>query len=49
MLADEMPHATFVAARSILEWRSRPERLDTEATKFVSSCWGEPDTSRQAR
>jgi pimeloyl-ACP methyl ester carboxylesterase len=39
MLADEMPNARFVAARSIVEWRSRPERLDTEAVEFVSQCW----------
>ena len=40
MLADEMPHARFVAAQSILEWRSRPARLDAEAIAFVSECWG---------
>ena len=37
MLADEMPNARFVAARSILEWRARPHRLDAEAVAFVSS------------
>ena len=35
MLADEMPNARFVAARSILEWRARPQRLDAEAVGFV--------------
>jgi pimeloyl-ACP methyl ester carboxylesterase len=39
MLADEMPNARFVAARSILEWRARPQRLDAEAVGFVSQCW----------
>jgi pimeloyl-ACP methyl ester carboxylesterase len=39
MLAAEMPHARFVAARGILEWRLRPERLDAEAVDFVTSCW----------
>jgi pimeloyl-ACP methyl ester carboxylesterase len=39
MLAAEMPHARFVAARGILEWRLRPERLDAEAVDFVASCW----------
>jgi pimeloyl-ACP methyl ester carboxylesterase len=39
MLADEMPNARFVAARSILEWRARPERLDAEAVGFVTQCW----------
>jgi pimeloyl-ACP methyl ester carboxylesterase len=39
MLADEMPNARFVAARSIVEWRARPERLTSEAIGFVSECW----------
>ncbi len=39
MLAEEMPNARFVAARSILEWRTRPARLDQEAVEFVSRCW----------
>ncbi len=43
MLAAEMPRARFVAARSIIEWRSRPARLNSEAIDFVSQCW-----SRQA-
>lgn len=37
MLAGELPNARFVAARSILEWRFRPERLDGEAVAFVQS------------
>jgi pimeloyl-ACP methyl ester carboxylesterase len=47
MLAEEMPNARFVAARSILEWRSRPERLNAEAIEFVASCWG-PEPGRRA-
>jgi hypothetical protein len=39
MLADEMPNARFVAARDFLEWRTRPERLDQEAIRFVAECW----------
>ena len=39
MLAEEMPHAEFVEARSILEWRARPERLDALASDFVSRCF----------
>lgn len=39
MLADEMPNARFVAARSIVEWRSRPDRLNAEAVEFVADCW----------
>jgi pimeloyl-ACP methyl ester carboxylesterase len=49
MLADELPRARFVAAKSILEWRSRPGRLDAEAIEFVSSCWRTPRRSRKAR
>jgi pimeloyl-ACP methyl ester carboxylesterase len=40
MLADELPHARFVRATSILEWRARPERLDREAADFALECWG---------
>ncbi|MEI5674496.1 MULTISPECIES: alpha/beta fold hydrolase [unclassified Nocardioides] len=39
MLAAELPNATFVRARSILEWRLRPERLDAEAAAFALECW----------
>lgn len=39
MLADELPHATFERASSILEWRLRPERLNLLATRFALECW----------
>jgi len=39
MLADEMVGARFVAARSILEWRVAPERLDDLAAEFVNECY----------
>jgi pimeloyl-ACP methyl ester carboxylesterase len=39
MLAEELPDARFVAARGLLEWRARPERLDREAVDFVADCW----------
>jgi pimeloyl-ACP methyl ester carboxylesterase len=39
MLAEELPAATFVQARSILEWRTRPERLDRAAADFALDCW----------
>jgi pimeloyl-ACP methyl ester carboxylesterase len=42
MLAEELPRAEFVQARSILEWRVRPERLDSLAAAFVDRCWQEP-------
>ena len=45
MLADEMPNARFVAAKSIIEWRTRPARLNTEAIEFVSQCWERPAES----
>jgi pimeloyl-ACP methyl ester carboxylesterase len=39
MLAEEIPGARFVRARSILEWRVAPERLDNLATEFALECW----------
>jgi len=39
MLAEELPHGRFVEAKGLLEWRFRPERLDTEAVAFVEQCW----------
>lgn len=46
MLAEEMPDATFLRARSILEWRVRPDRLNRAAADFALSCW---QTRRGAR
>jgi pimeloyl-ACP methyl ester carboxylesterase len=39
MLAEEMPNARFVEARSVAEWRATPDRLDAEAVAFVTQCW----------
>jgi len=39
MLAEELVGARFVAARSILEWRLRPHRLDEVAAAFVDECY----------
>ncbi len=39
MLAEEMPNAEFVQARSIFEWRAQPERLNDIAARFALSCW----------
>jgi len=47
MLAEEMPHAEFVRACSILEWRLRPERLDRAAADFARGCWRTPRRSRR--
>ncbi len=50
MLADELPHGRFVAARSILEWRVSPHRLDQEAIALCEQAWGAGETShRRAR
>jgi pimeloyl-ACP methyl ester carboxylesterase len=48
MLADEMPHARFVTAKSVVEWRSAPARLDAEAVEFARSCWETPRRRRRA-
>jgi len=48
MLAREMPAATFLRARSILEWRVRPERLDRAATEFARACWDGPQPVHSA-
>ncbi len=42
MLAEEMPHAVFVRARSILEWRLAPARLNRAAVAFARDCWARP-------
>ena len=39
MLAEEIPGAQFVAARSILEWRVAPDRLNGIAAEFALECW----------
>lgn len=49
MLADEMPRATFVQARSILEWRVRPERLNRAAAGFALGCWRDTRKRRTGR
>jgi pimeloyl-ACP methyl ester carboxylesterase len=48
MLAEEMPNATFVRARSILEWRFRPERLNRAAVGFALGCWRTSARRRRA-
>ena len=47
MLAQEVPHSTFAQARSITEWRLRPDRLDEVAGAFVERCFqGAQGTTR---
>lgn len=49
MLAEELPHAEFVRARSILEWRLHPQRLDDLAADFVDRCWDVPVSAGRRR
>ncbi|MDP3893641.1 alpha/beta fold hydrolase [Nocardioides sp.] len=46
MLAEELPNGRFVNARSILEWRVAPERLNAEAAAFATECFATPRGSR---
>ena len=48
LLAGELPHARFVEAGSILEWRLHPDRLTEEAISFVEECY-RPGRPRRAR
>jgi pimeloyl-ACP methyl ester carboxylesterase len=49
MLAAEMPDATFVRAKSILEWRFHPERLNALAADFCVEAWGSSGSARRRR
>jgi pimeloyl-ACP methyl ester carboxylesterase len=49
MLAAELPHATFVRAHSLLEWRFWPERLDRAAVDFAQGCWKQETRVRARR
>ena len=51
MLADELPKGTFVKARSALEWRLAPARLDRAAVGLAADCWntGGGSTRRRRR
>jgi pimeloyl-ACP methyl ester carboxylesterase len=48
MLADELPNATFIKARNILEWRLRPDRLNRAAVGFALGCWRTSGRRRRA-
>ncbi len=39
MLADELPNGRLLNADSIVELRTRPERLTAEIAAFVDGCW----------
>jgi pimeloyl-ACP methyl ester carboxylesterase len=47
MLAGELPNATFVRARSILEWRFWPDRLNGIAAEFAQECWSDAARTRR--
>jgi pimeloyl-ACP methyl ester carboxylesterase len=40
MLVEELRQARLVEADSILEWRTRPGRLDEELARFLDEVWG---------
>ena len=46
MLADELPNSEFVRAKSILEWRARPVRLNRAAVGFALATWKAPRRRR---
>jgi pimeloyl-ACP methyl ester carboxylesterase len=48
LLAEELPAARFVEARSILEWRLYPDRLNREAIAFLGECH-HPAKARRTR
>lgn len=39
MLVEELPDATLVQAKSLLEWRVAPKRLDEELAGFLDRVW----------
>jgi pimeloyl-ACP methyl ester carboxylesterase len=43
MLADELVSCRFVEAKSVVEWRRRPDRLNGEALDFLRTCWAADD------
>jgi pimeloyl-ACP methyl ester carboxylesterase len=47
MLAGELPQARFVEARSVVEWRSRPERIDAEVLDFLADVCSQPARRRR--
>jgi pimeloyl-ACP methyl ester carboxylesterase len=49
MLADELPNGRLLNADSILELRTRPERLTGEIAAFVDACWKTRTTRRASR
>jgi pimeloyl-ACP methyl ester carboxylesterase len=48
MLAEELPNGRLLNADSVIELRTRPERLTSEIGDFVDRCWS-PPAPRSAR
>lgn len=42
MLVDELHRAQLIEANSILEWRTRPKRLDEALARFLDEVWESP-------
>lgn len=47
MLAEELPDSEFVAARSILEWRARPERITERTERFLERVFDQGSVPRR--
>jgi hypothetical protein len=47
MLTEELPKATLVRARSVLEWRLASDRLDQAAIELATGCWKTPRRGRR--
>src|SRR6476659_547499 len=53
MLVEELPQSRLIEASSILEWRTRPKRLNDELARFLDEVWaagsGEPASNGNGR
>jgi pimeloyl-ACP methyl ester carboxylesterase len=45
MLVEELSQARLIEANSILEWRTRPQRLDKQLAQFLDQVWAAPLSS----
>ncbi|HSR94448.1 MAG TPA: alpha/beta hydrolase [Solirubrobacterales bacterium] len=48
MLIEELQQAQLVEANSILEWRTRPGRLNDELARFLDEVWGRSSRAERA-
>jgi len=49
LLAEERHDSIFVEAQSILEWRTRPQRLIAIAADFVARCFDSESGARRGQ